>query len=767
MANLWYWFRSHLRAAFHTVWRKRRSYLPLFLSLLLVEILLFSLTMTVGIHYRTESDAIDAEYDYHLSIRGLSQYEAYILMNDQRSVFTSDMVYRIVDTKVHEQSGSDPVYDVYIRFLPDNMNYGISGILSPATPQTCFQNFDRRYSDVYTDEDGAYTATLWFSPLYQTSSLYWQNVVIYILLVIPLLCLSAWAVRRVFLVHLEKDRFTYGIYMAFGADTRRMRSVVGWEMLASSYLVAPLALPISLGGMYWLYAMRDLPFRFDLLLLLLPPLLCIPLVLLVIARPLKKMGGTEPLSLIAAKDNADMITPPCRTTHLYGKGLARCYEGLTILRYRRHYIRLALTSAFLCTIFLCSLYTGYLYRIQTQVDRQERPDFSIKFSSTDVPAEAQQALAALASVSQMHKGYPLYSMEENGLFAAASEEARLPLSGIMTDPLDDTKAVWNQSTLVGITDEQVLAYFSSTYTVTGDLARVLQEPDTIAISNTIRNRQVFQFSVGDTICIATPVCTFSPIPDADMLTGDGLLQEMILHTVYEYHTYTIGAILEDYPSLTGGMPILVNAEDFTALSGQVVRSCQLHLSIDASITADAYTKLQDSIYDIARQYGATTISAANRSFYDRMQQQLPTEELMTLLAVVFLCMIPIFWTFSQHIFAQRRSLEHSILQSLGYTKWHIFLQHCQDVVLLLPSVLPAILLSLSGVYAIYWVVNDLLPFLQITGTLCLPFYVPTAPYILCFSLTLTCCAINALIPYFRFRFSQIKDPYEPFGQEGL
>ena len=183
---------THLQENIKNAWRTIkggwRQFLPFLIALFFIQLMLFAVTLGFDSNFKVEKATIEQKYNYHLAIKGLSQGHALTLKNDPRTVFSNDYVYRVVSISEHYAEGIDSVYDVYIRFVTGNKNFGIYGLFRKDTVQACYSTFAYTYHDVYAPDGG--TATLYFSPLYQLESLWWQNygIMAAVLCILSLLC---------------------------------------------------------------------------------------------------------------------------------------------------------------------------------------------------------------------------------------------------------------------------------------------------------------------------------------------------------------------------------------------------------------------------------------------------------------------------------------------------------------------------------------------------------------------------------------------------
>lgn len=760
---------THLQESCKNAWRTVkggwRQFFPFFLAMLFIQMLLFSVTLCFDSNFKNEKAIIESEYNYHLAIKGLNEAQAITIRDDPRTVFSNDYVYDVVSIFEHSAPGMDSSYDLYIRFVTGNKHYGIYGIFKKDTIQNCYSTFSYNYRDVYAPEGG--TATLYFSPLYQLDTLWWQNYGCMALVLVLLSILCAIILERIYRIRLNHDRFTYGIYVTFGANGRRLRATAFWEMLICVLLTtlpAYLASRLLCSGLYGSVGIAFIP---GLKTQFWVPVLMLPILYLAIRLPIRLLAQKEPLSLITAMDNAHYVKHPMRSVWMQRHRFPRFYELLSTLRYHRYYAKLAASSALLCALFISGIYLSQLYSTNRDIRIDTETAFQIDITDpSGEPADFTQDIAEMAHVKNVYRQYASYSLEENGIFAAVKKEQLLPFSGVMNNPIDDATSVFNTIELIGIEDENTIKQFSSTYQIEGDLASVLRDENTIAIGNSVENRTVFRFRVGDTITLAMPILIPENADINSNLTGNALLEEQILQVVYEYHTYTIGAVITNYPSAMGGTPLLVGGTLYREISGTNAARQRLLVTIDADITPTQYLYLENEIRAMAATGYGISVSDTNTYFNDRMERLFHHEMLALLVSSLLLTFIPLIWFFSQLFFYRKRATEFNILRVLSAPMQKIRQLHLQSTALVLPIAAFSMLAAGLCVLVVYLFVQYVMPSVfHLSGTVVLPLTASPLPFVICFVLTFLCSIVSSLIPYGVYKRRQTKDPMEFFNSE--
>lgn len=760
---------THLQENIKNAWRTIkggwRQFLPFLIALFFIQLMLFAVTLGFDSNFKVEKATIEQEYNYHLAIKGLSQGQALTLKNDPRTVFSNDYVYQVVSISEHYAEGIDSVYDVYIRFVTGNKNFGIYGLFRKDTVQACYSTFAYTYHDVYAPDGG--TATLYFSPLYQLESLWWQNYGIMAAVLCFLCVLCATVLGRVYRIRLNHDRFTYGIYVTFGANGRRLRTTAFWEML----LCAWLALVPSYISAYFLcqhlYQASGLAFAPGLKTQLWVPLLVLPILYLAIRLPMKLLAQKEPLLLISAMDNSHYVKRPYRSAVMHLHRFPRFYELLSTLRYHRYYLKLAVSSALLCAMFVSGVYLSQLYQINRDIRIENDSAFHVTIHDpTYEPRDFQKNLSQIAHVTAVYKDRPTFDLEAHGMFLSVSKSDLLPFSGVMNHPLDQSSAVFNTVQLIGAQDEDLIRQLESTYEIEGDLSAVLRDENTIAIGSSINNRTVFDLQVGDKITLATPLLIPEGAEINPVLSGNALLEDQILQAVYEYKTYTVGAVITNYPSAISGTPLIAGAPLYESITGKSAVRRSLNIAIDPNVSPAQYIRLENEVRALASTGWKISIESRETYFQNRMERQFNYEQLALLVSSTLLIFIPLVWFFSQLFFYRKRAVEFNILRVLSSPMQAIRRLHLQSTLLVLPIAAFSLLIAGLCVLAVYVLVQYVLPSaLRISGAVVLPLTASPLPFIICFALTLLCSVSSSLIPYWIYKKRQTQNPMEFFNSE--
>ena len=152
----------------------------------------------------------------------------------------------------------------------------------------------------------------------------------------------------------ELKKFIYGLYITFGANTRKIRSLIFWQMmmlgLAALVPSVPLALLVCRGLYGYLPGGGQLA-RGILLALGLSALLLI----LVIATVARRTTAKTCISLLSAADVSDYVRTPRRSRRNVTLDSPRRLAGIAVRRMRGYYASLVLSAVLPACIFFCCM----------------------------------------------------------------------------------------------------------------------------------------------------------------------------------------------------------------------------------------------------------------------------------------------------------------------------------------------------------------------------------------------------------------------------
>lgn len=513
MDKLLDFIKHNTKNAWTTVMRAKRQFVPFFLAIFLIQFVLFSVALTFDSAEETQAEMVEEECPYHLIVSGLSENQYRQLYYDRGSIGTYG-VYRLVQT---DRSERENYQNAYIYFELDAKTYGFFDKLG----------LDDSLPGLYEEFTYRYTAV---SPLLEAEGISLSLTPLYTLpdslsalrttrnwAVLIAAVLSAITMIALYRIRTNNEKFTYGIYATFGANTARLRFSAFYELLVCSVLTILPAYYLACGAGAIIFSIGSFyPFQFHLfkpLTVLLIFLLSVVILLLAVYLPMKLIAYTEPMKLIVAEDNSNLASAPRGKKAGRGKiSFPGGYTRLSTVRFRKHHVLLAATSAFFSILFIAGLYLTGLYQKQKAFEKVTLPEFTVSFNLRTeegekiniVPPEYLDKFRGINGVASAHRSYSNRYASDEGIYATFQKDQ---VSGgkLLKSPFDKDEYLTSDLNLLCATDGDLPSWYSEMYEITGDISKVGATENgipLIAIATTKGNANTYNFSLGDTITLS-------------------------------------------------------------------------------------------------------------------------------------------------------------------------------------------------------------------------------------------------------------------------
>jgi ABC-type lipoprotein release transport system permease subunit len=148
------------------------------------------------------------------------------------------------------------------------------------------------------------------------------------------------------------------------------------------------------------------------------------------------------------------------------------------------------------------------------------------------------------------------------------------------------------------------------------------------------------------------------------------------------------------------LPIFLNAEDFTDVTGSPVRYNQVSIYVTPNISNSEISDLHSELVKWADDFATVQWNDAVSANREKTEERnLPVIQTIALFALI---LSPLFWFFSQIMFFGKREEEFSMLRGMGATEKEIRKIFSQDGLAYAGlGVITTVVFSLIGVFAIH------------------------------------------------------------------
>ncbi|MBO7171233.1 MAG: hypothetical protein J6W28_08670, partial [Clostridia bacterium] len=465
----------------------------------------------------------------------------------------------------------------------------------------------------------------------------------------------------------------------------------------------------------------------------------------------------EPMRLITSTNNANLVSHRGFSLDLLRKKFPFGYEVISAWRFRKHHLSLAIPSALLCVLFVLGFYFSAIYQNNLDIRRKIDYDFSIEFSSHNGVSEKYIDIFLNADgVERIHASYSTQKAEQIASLLLVEDKNVSTKAGLAEDG-DKGIFYTGDGLLFGSPGTANLAeYIGATYTVRGDVSLLAQDKNNIIIGSTYQNRDAFVFNPGDTVQIAFPEfddngdLLLKEGKDAVESTANGLSlwEQQYDKLALRYETFTIVAIIEDFPSGAQGVPLVLNTEMYETITGETPTSTSLFVYAEEDLSFDELTATEGFLRQAASRLGRGVVHTHHTRFYDSLTDFFCFDRFLPLAGLAFLCFVPMHWFYSQALFFRRRENEFYVLSAISASPKRIRSLFLSSCVLQIPIGLFSTVLALVASFFVYWLVERFLPnVLSIGGDVLRETTPPVWVFVTCLIITLVSSLLSALLPY--------------------
>lgn len=685
--------KSTLITAVKNVWYSKTKYVYFAIFLILIQSLLSCIILfnhnnnQNELKYYENSFVITSDSGvserYHAVLNNLEPHEASIVIAHYAGLQEEDRYYSIVmheKVKISEMEIRHNLYLYFERAAEPN-----------ATPYELYQRF---ISTKMYEENIAGVVDLQQTPLLKAYRSQTVNNSVTTLICVFVTAVGTLMFAILFNTVVNHFKFSYGIYMTFGANFRKLLVNAISEMLVINVFTFIPSFLLSLLITYFLTIRSG----YGISVLLYPmflSLLCSSiLTVIAVTLVIKRLSVQTPNKLIRSVNNAGLITSPRFSKRIPASGYPVKSELLSLKRFVRYIVTLTLS-----TVIFASLYFGgvYLSRMQTEKEALPMPQFKLAFpvssieDEPDVTTEATDSTSSpeeeevLPPIIERPEGYTYTEDVKKNLYHIdgidyivkdRSVLATTIKSHVLIHPSDLTMSakslgVKNTDGFYGfcnvsykLLDEEVLDNIRFMGgTVTGDLEAVLNEPNTIVISDSINNSRSIKLEVGDTIRVSVSYYRRRLWPKEPITTNREYMETCFRCYYFNYVELKVGAIVSDLP-VGSEFPIYMNAKTFKTTTGQEPYFVNVSLYCNENLSSEEIQDVQRQLYDLKHFY-KMAVTNTNHDTDSVVTYMKNYPGIILYISLLLLFVSVLITVLNQTLFYQMRKQEFDIYLCLG------------------------------------------------------------------------------------------------------
>lgn len=741
LERLFEYLKRSLKIARKSIFFNFKQYIYFFIALLIVQMFYGIMTISAYNNRVVERDSAVSEYNYDIMLSHLNESQYLKIKNYGGSEFSGDKYYKLLEGGTAEYNdGGDKYYDVRLVFTEKD-----TGVcLNKFTDQ--YYNVKDQKGALLTGADANNKFYYYESPRMQIDSNIIANQASYYAISGLLLALSIFLMTSLYNIRVNQYKFTYGVYMTYGADFKKLFGTAFWEMFMISCITFIPSVIISTVVVYLIYLPSGFAFAFNPLVFLQVFVFSLIVVLFAVFFPMRIMAIRQPMSLIVTQDNSNLVISPKYSINVFKKKFPTMYELYSSWRFRKYSVNLLATAIVFCAFFIMGLYLADIYTTDLEYNR---PDFRIDLedSYADYDQEMSDELYAIEGIEAVQVADNSVEATDLGThILVGKSDVKLFASSVVNykgndfDGEGDMRAC--NSVAFNATSEEQIKVLEEFYNYEGDLLSAVKNEKTVIIGESVSNISTFKYEVGDKIWVG--VRKDNKNIDGN-LTGKTLLREQIEKFSFEYEEFTIGAILTDIPS--GDMPIFFSESDYKTVTGKDAKAYNLNVYIDQSIEGEKLSSLDNSLREWSRGYGNVNVENTYQISKNSVAYDKHNNELYICISILLLGISPIMWFFSQSLYYLKRESEFNILQALGAMVKEIRQIYVQGGLIMAGlSLIVSFILSFLGSYALFYVYNVMMPYF--TGeNVRYAFYMPWYALLTSIVVSVGCGFLSAYFPF--------------------
>ncbi len=627
-----YGFRTDMKMAIRTVKSGWKTYSAIFVAVFMIQALFGIIGFSHNNSTLAERDTILADYDSHVELTSLPDADYHQLL--ARAAATEHPYFEVI-----HYSQLDGIHTV--------------GLYFNAKPETCLATFVTEFAEMF--ENGVvYTET----PLFafdnaDAGGAVRHGVLLTFMGVISLVLLTILNNTRI-----NHFKFGYGIYMSFGADFKRLARNTVCEslfILAVTYLpamifsFAAVAIMTLLAGGEIVFSVMPLVWA-----------LLIPLVAAVLATaiPIRWLTTRRPCQVLLAADNSNRVISPRRSRMIFATRFPRIPELLSLFRFSGFGLRLMLSGTLFSLLFTCGIYAVSYYDKTLDLPFAQYT-ITMNLPNDDFVAEMEAIEGVTVLDGERVLASECYSHLLVNEDMVKSGEGFLPYP--QNDSLMATHKVVYRCADKGLPEALADHY---NYKVDGDPTKVLTDPNSIILSDSVSGRKMLDVKPGDTVYLAVGGSQHERY-DPDLLyADDGVLRVHLTYYTFSYRAFTVAAVIRNEPDREG-MCIYLPSDVYTEMTSIDDDTWSVYVSDTLSDSEFEKTdkKLQNML---TQQLGVTYQNHETRELRELNLSHNYTAVYTSVFCLV-LSLVPLMWFFTLLLFNEKRKVELDVYRALGAT----------------------------------------------------------------------------------------------------
>ena len=590
--------------------------------------------------------------DYHFELVNLNDDQYYGLVNNTKySNHGEDQLYVITEHAERNRNSIDNTrHDLKIK---------LKGELSSS-----LRLFEKRYgADLEANGDGNYSIS--YTPIVQYEKNAAANRRVFILALFAMFAVSFFLMLLLFSFRLNHFKFTYGIYLTFGANFKKLFTSSFWEMTTVTLVTYLPSCLVSYLLAKFIYASGGATFAVHGFSFLIVLLFTFAVTSLSVLAPITALARSMPVKALAAEDNSNFVSVPRRSSERTIRRFPYGYLAGNIIRFRKYLIKLILCGMVFGTMFVGGSYFAKLY---SEKINYNYPAFTVDFSGGEDSYDDSMydTLVSIDGVTDVKKTRSTSAVYvKSHLLLDPSDVGAF--TGLLSYTLDGEKYKVSGDFSFSPLDAGMADYLQKNYDCDGDVGACVDSSDLIAISDSRYNSRIYKFKPGDKVKIA--VFLSSDTKPESVETGKAYMRQQLECNSYSYRTYTVGAVIHGMPA-GSETPIYMPCIDYSLYTGESSEYVTADVYTEKGLTDAQRSAVGDKLRTFGYKYDNTEI-VDNFANTDTHELEKNYYRFALILSWLVLIISPVVWMFAQILFYLKREGEIYVLEAFGASRREI------------------------------------------------------------------------------------------------
>lgn len=361
------YLKRNIKLAYKSVVFHFKQYLCFYVALFIIQFLFGLVVMTTVNTNHMRKQEILEKYDYHVCVAGLTEAQYTYLFEEQYAVTTREHDKLSLFKTETRYVGEHLRYDMY--FVYEN-EFGDS-------PQSIHSWFnDAALKNIRTN---AYKNKfdVNFSPLYTLDSTIGAQIGECAILLVILFVVGITVLLLLYNIRLNHFKFTYGIYMSYGADFKKLFETSFWEMFVIQLLTLLPATALATVANWMFYFVSGFSYFFSPYMMLLALPYTGFAAFLAVYIPIKRASRKPPLELLLAEDNSNLVVSPRISFNMFGRRFPSSYNFFSAVRFRKYNFQVVCSAVLFSAMFICAVFGSNIY---AHVENKTMPEYKVSFN---------------------------------------------------------------------------------------------------------------------------------------------------------------------------------------------------------------------------------------------------------------------------------------------------------------------------------------------------------------------------------------------------